>query len=77
MHSYDDEYCEIDTKELASLFTNVTHLEDVSRLLSNYWTTSLESFHNVVINFAAQCGLAKWLNAVVDEITKQISLSAS
>ena len=39
-------------KELASLFTNVTHLEDMSLLLSNYWTTSLESFHNVVINFA-------------------------
>ena len=45
----------IDTKvseKLTSLLTNAMHLKDMTRLSSNYQTSSLESFHNVVINFA-------------------------
>ena len=45
----------IDTKaseKLTSLLTNATHLKDMTRLSGAYQMSSLESFHNVVINFA-------------------------
>jgi len=45
----------VDTKaseKLTSLLTNSTRLKDMTRLSSAYQTYSLESFHNVVINFA-------------------------
>ena len=31
---------------------HATHLKDMTRLSSAYQTSSLESFHNVIINFA-------------------------
>ena len=45
----------IDTKpseKPTSLITNKTHLKDMTRLSSTHQTSSLESFHNVVIHFA-------------------------
>ena len=45
----------VDTKaseKLTTLLNNPTHLKDMTRLSSAYQTSSLESFHNVVINFA-------------------------
>ena len=45
----------IDTKaseKLTFLLTNATHLKDMTCLSGAYQTSSPESFHNVVINFA-------------------------
>ena len=44
-----------DTKasdKLTSLIQNSNHLKDITQLSSAYQTSSLESFHNVVIHFA-------------------------
>ena len=52
--SYSFVYC-IDTKaseKLTSLLLNSNHLKDITRLSSTYQTSSLESFHNIVIHFA-------------------------
>ena len=45
----------IDTKaseKLTPLLLNSNHLKDITRLSSSYQTSSLESFHNIVIHFA-------------------------
>ena len=40
------------SEKLTSLIQNSNHLKDITRLSSAYQTSSLESFHNVVIHFA-------------------------
>ncbi|XP_065894356.1 uncharacterized protein [Dysidea avara] len=40
------------SEKLTSLLTKPTHLKDMTRLSGAHQTSSLESFHNVVINFA-------------------------
>ena len=40
------------SEKITSLITNPQHCNDVSRLSAKYQTSSLESFHNVVIHFA-------------------------
>ena len=45
----------VDTKaseKLTPLLLNSNHLKDITRLSSSYQTSSLESFHNIVIHFA-------------------------